>query len=276
MPAKHALKICLLLCLLVGSLLACNVAVPNISISGTQVITPPGVTGTQLPLGQWKQAKPGVEVQYANWKAPSGHQDTVIITRFNLHQVHLYVGYQPNNPLTLSDWMKQTGATAIINGGYFDTNNQATGLIVSNGQASGTSYTDQGGMLSVNTQGAVAITSLIQHPFDGDTNQLEQATQCAPMLMVNGKETQFDDNAAQRRRTVVAMDKDGNLLFIVSPSDAFTVTDMADLLASHTELNIQTALNLDGGSSTGIYLNGGNTKVALDPISSLPIVVYVK
>ena len=71
------------------------------------------------------------------------------------------------------------------------------------------------------------------------------------------------------------MDRQGRLLFIVSPSQAFTLNELADLL-QNSDLSLQTALNLDGGSSTGIYLRGDNQNVSLDPITTLPIVISVK
>jgi exopolysaccharide biosynthesis protein len=50
---------------------------------------------------------------------------------------------------------------------------------------------------------------------------------------------------------------------------------MADLLAS-SDLSIQTALNLDGGASTGMYLHTGNQNVTIDSVTTLPIVIIIK
>lgn len=76
-------------------------------------------------------------------------------------------------------------------------------------------------------------------------------------------------------RTVIAMDTQGRLLFIVSPSAAFSIDEMADLLVQ-SDLSLKTALNLDGGSSTGLYFKSGSQKVSLDPVTALPIVIIVK
>jgi uncharacterized protein YigE (DUF2233 family) len=93
--------------------------------------------------------------------------------------------------------------------------------------------------------------------------------------MVGGKRTQFSADASQTRRSVVAMDKQGRLLFIVSPGQVFSLDQLADQLAS-SDLSIDVALNLDGGSSTGLYVNGGSPPVEIDSIARLPLVIIVK
>jgi exopolysaccharide biosynthesis protein len=65
------------------------------------------------------------------------------------------------------------------------------------------------------------------------------------------------------------------MLLIASPSQAFTLDELADLLAS-SDLSIKTALNLDGGASTGLYVDGANQKISIDPFTLLPIVIIVK
>jgi exopolysaccharide biosynthesis protein len=273
MPAKHTLKLTLLIALLVCSLLACDV-IPSISSNGT-AITAPLQAGGSVALNVWTPTQPGVELRREQWKGPSGNQDTITITRFDPKKVQFSVGYQPDDPLTLDAWMKQTKAVAVINGGFFDQKNTATALVVANGQAYGQSYTDGGGMFSVNTQGEASIRSLLDQPYDPNTDQLQQATECRPMLIENGQRTQFEETAASSPRSIIAMDTQGRLLFIVSPSAAFSMDEMADLLVQ-SDLSLKTALNLDGGSSTGLYVNSGSKKINLDSVTPLPIVIIAK
>lgn len=274
MRPKNFYIFCLLFLLLSGTLLACGLSTTTTFNNGTPVVSTTPTAGTPA-LNQWVTASPGIELRYEDWKSPGNNEDTVTITRFNLNRVHLKVGYQPAKPLTIDEWMRQEQATAILNGGYFDQDNTSIALTVSNGQAYGTSYNSFGGMLSVDAQGNVSLRSLNQRPYDPNSEKLQQATQSSPMLMVNGKRTQFNANAASQRRTVVAQDTQGRLLFIVSPSSAFSLDELADLLAS-SDLALKTALNLDGGASTGMYVNAGNQHVAIDAVTTLPIVIIVK
>lgn len=277
MSFKSFLKFCLLLCLLLCSLTGCDL-VPTVSTNSTpttSTTTTPANDPSTLQLNTWYKGGRGVEVRYEDWKSPGNNEDTVTIVRFDLRYVKLSVAYQPAHPLLMSEWLQQEHVTAIINGGYFDEQNNATGLVVADGQTSGTSYEGFGGMLAVDAQGQVSLRSLRQQPYDPNNEQLQQATQSSPMLVLNGKQTQFNANAASSRRSVVAMDKQGRLLLIASPSIAFSLGELEDLLVA-SDLSIDRALNLDGGASTGLYVNAGSQHVAIDSVAKLPIVVMIK
>jgi uncharacterized protein YigE (DUF2233 family) len=277
MPAKNprlSLRTCILFIFLVSSLLACG-AFPSIASTRTTTPTPAATEQSDQPLNVWTKAASGVELRNEDWKSPGDNEDRITIVRLDPHHIHLSIGYQPQIPLSLSAWMAQTHALAVLNGGYFNEKNQPTGLLISNGQAYGSSYYGFGGMLSVNAQGQIGLRSLRDQPYYPNSEQIRQATQSSPMLMVNGQRTTFSANAASERRTVVAIDKQGRLLLIISPNRAFSLDEMADLLAS-SDLLIQTALNLDGGASTGMYLHAGNQNVTIDPVTTLPIVIIIK
>ncbi len=268
---------CLALCLLIGSLLGCSIAAPGASI---QVTRPGNATSSQnqggsQELNTWKQAAPGIEIRFEHWKSPGEDEDTVAITRLDLKKVHLSIGYASDKPQALSVWMKQTGAIAMMNGGYFDKNNQPTGLLISDGQTVGTSYADFGGMLAVDTHGNVSLRSLKQQPYDPNSEQLQQATQSSPMLMIDGQRTQFQANSVSQRRSVVAIDNQGRMLLIASPDQSFTLDELADQLAS-SDLSLKTALNLDGGASTALYVNGASQQISIDSFTLLPIVIIIK
>ena len=261
---------CIVLCLFVLPLAGCDI-LPGVTVSITPVPSIHG--GTQLNV--WNRVAPGVEVRNEDWKDAAGDEDTVTIVRFDTGKVKISVGYQPGQPVSMSDWEQQAHPLALINGGYFDQQFNATALVVSNGKVFGQSYDGFGGMLSVDSHGSLSLRSLHQQPYNPNTEQLEQATQSAPMLILGGKRTQFNADASQTRRSVVAMDKQGRLLFIVSPNPIFSLDELADALVS-SDLSIEIALNLDGGSSTGLYVNGGSSPVSIDSLAKLPIVIIVK
>jgi len=254
------------------SLSACNL-VPglNFSLSGSSTSS----LSNPSP-NTWTTVSPGIEIRSEKWTSPGDNTDTVIITSVDPARIQLQIGYQPTNPMTMIQWQKATGAKVLMNGGYFDSNDQPEGLLVSNGQVFGTSYQGFGGMLSVDEQGNISLRSLSEQPYDPDTDQLAQATQSSPMLVIDGKRTQFEANAASQRRSIVATDTQGRLLFIASPDAAFSLDEIADLLAS-SDLSIKDALNLDGGASTGLYVGDGtHQKAAVDSATPLPIVIIVK
>lgn len=275
MSVTYTMKLFLIFSLLVNVLLACDV-LPDRQMSNPTTPVSDGYSGSpSSPINTWNQWTPGVELRYEHWKSARNNEYTVTIARFDLHHVHISIGYQPDQPLSMNNWMKQTNALAVINGGFFDKRNRAVGLLISNGQSYGTSYSGFGGMLSVDDQGNVSLRSLRDQPYNPDNEQLEQATQASPMLMIDGQRTQFQADASARRWSVIAMDKQGRLLLIVSPSLAFSLDELADLLVS-SDLSLQTAMNLDGGASTSLYVNGGNQKATIDAFTLLPIVIIIK
>ena len=167
------------------ALLACDGPTLNIGASTTPTVT--GLPGN-AQLNTWYPAARGIDVRYENWKtADSGpNDDTVTIVRVDPQTVTLSVGYQPDKPLLMSQWMQQEHAAAIINGGYFDQNDQATALVISNGQAYGSSYSGFGGMLSMDSNGHIKLCSLRQQPY----NPGEFAYAGCPMLAHAGDEWQ--------------------------------------------------------------------------------------
>jgi uncharacterized protein YigE (DUF2233 family) len=275
MPVKQATRLLthlIVLCIFTSSLLACDMA-PVFRLNSNSTSTTIPADGSVL--NQWISISTGMDVRYEHWKSPGPDEDTVTITRFDTHLFHISVGYQPDYPLSLADWHKNTGATALFNGGYFDSQNKTTGLTISNGESFGTSYPDFGGLLAVDTQENLSLRSLHQQPYDPTTEQLQQATESSPMFVVNGKRTQFQANASSSRRTVGALDTQGRLLFIISPGGTFTLDEMADLVAN-SDLNIQTALNLDGGASTGMFIKTSKQTLGITSVSKLPIVIIIK
>jgi uncharacterized protein YigE (DUF2233 family) len=264
------MKLYILLCLLIFPLAGCDVF-PSVTIS----ITPAATSSNGLQLNVWNSVAKGVEVRSEDWKNADGDDDTVTIVRFDTHKIKVSIGYQPGQPLAMNDWMQLEHPLAVLNGGYFDQQLHATALVVSNGKVYGQSYAGFGGMLSVNSHGSISLRSLRQQPYSPNFEQLEQATQSTPVLMLGGKRTQFSADTSQTRRSVVAMDKQGRLLFIVSPNPIFSLDELADQLAS-SDLSIEVALNLDGGSSTGLYVSGGSPHVTIDSLAKLPLVIIVK
>jgi uncharacterized protein YigE (DUF2233 family) len=264
----------IIICIVLFALIACN-ALP-VNIGGGASPTPNDMPGN-AQLNVWYAVAQGVQVRYEDWKTSDGSDDTVTIARFDPRYITLSVGYQPEEPLYASQWMQQERALAVINGGYFDTKDNATALVISNGQTSGSSYVGFGGMLWADAQGHIGLRSLNQQPYHAN-EAITQATQSSPTLVLDGTRTQFNVDASQNRRSVVAMDRQGRLLFIASPGETFSLDELADLLAS-SDLSISIAVNLDGGGSTGLYVDGGKAngrRVAIESLVRLPLVVIVK
>jgi exopolysaccharide biosynthesis protein len=199
----------------------------------------------------------------------------VHIWRLDQKRFRLDVAYA-NRPKSLDTWQKETNAELVMNGGYFSIANDRyfpDGLTIVNGKASGRSFEGYGGMLAIDPAEA-ELRWLVEKPYNS-TEQLQAALQAFPILVEPGGELGFGqekDTNARARRTVIAQDKSGRILFIVIPEAYFTLHELS-LYLTESDLNLDIALNLDGGGSTGILV--ANPREIISPNTLLPFVILV-
>lgn len=206
------------------------------------------------------------------------HIESLYIYRLDQTQYRLDVAYH-ETPQSLEDWQQQTNALLIVNGGFFRVENEKyipNGLTIINGQAMGSSYESFGGMLAISEQGA-QLRSLAQEPYYlGES--LWAGLQSFPMLVKPGGElgfpVQFEDNL-QARRTVIAQDREGRILFLVAPRGHFTLHQLSRYL-TESDLNLDIALNLDGGPSTGIVVTEPREIIPSQTLLPIVILVYAR
>jgi hypothetical protein len=244
-----------------------------------QSTTTPVSINTPVPATEkaddWEVLAPGLERRTIQPLAESRLADMVAL-RIDPARFTFRAHYQPADPLTLPEWrLMLPEAIAFVNTNFFDPQNQILGLLVSDGQVYGQSYTDRGGMFSVR-EGSVRIQSLIEEPYQGET--LEQAVQAFPMLVLNG-EAAFTQpiNDRPTRRTVIALDSAGRVLLLATPILGLELVDLSTFLAESAVLDVQMAFNLDGGGSTLMHVtvNGEPEPevVSLDPVPAV-LAVY--
>jgi exopolysaccharide biosynthesis protein len=71
---------------------------------------------------------------------------------------------------------------------------------------------------------------------------------------------------------VIGQDKNGRILFIVAPRGYFTLHQLSAYL-TESDLNLDIAINLDGGGSTGLYV--ANPREIISSDRPLPFVILV-
>jgi uncharacterized protein YigE (DUF2233 family) len=228
------------------------------------------------PDSGWQPGHPGVELRHMQADAAPGRAAApLVIVRIDPAQVRLRVAYAPNRPRGLRDWFEARRPLVAINGSFFTPEYQATALLISDGVVNGASYSGFGGMLAVAPDGGVSLRALSDQPYD-PAQPIEQALQSFPMLVFpGGAPAAIEDDGRRARRSVVALDHAGRLLLLVSPTSDFTLRGLADWL-SQSDLDVDRALNLDGGSSTGLYLSDGKLEAQIDSFGLLPIVLLVE
>lgn len=248
-------------------------AVPTLlpTVPSFPTVAPPAADGPSD--SGWLVAEDGVELRRMR-VAAGGEREPFPLTlvRLDPARVQLRVAFDPAAPRALSAWFDERRPILAVNGGFFTESYQPTALLISDGAASGESYQGFGGMLTVSPGGEVALWALRDTPYD-PASPVAQGLQSFPMLLFpGGVPADLEDNGQRARRTAVGLDRAGRIVFVVAPTSALTLPELAAWLA-RSDLELDRALNLDGGSSTGLFLSAGALSESIDSFGPLPIVI---
>jgi uncharacterized protein YigE (DUF2233 family) len=242
-------------------------AVPAVTSTTAVVISP-----TPVPDTGWQPLRPGLERRVIRLLDENERlRERLTLLRLEPDLYRFTIAYRPGEAQSLAAWQAETGALLVVNGGYFTEELVATGRVVVDGVGSGTSYQGFGGMLAI-TADSLDIRSLAERPFDAN-EPLQYALQSFPLLVKPGGEMGFpEEDGIRGRRTVVAMDGNGRLLFIMAASGSFTLHELSRYLVE-SDLELEVALNLDGGTSTGLRL--ADPAEEISAFVPLPVVIAV-
>ncbi|MBX3216317.1 MAG: phosphodiester glycosidase family protein [Labilithrix sp.] len=162
--------------------------------------------------------------------------------------------------------LERTEADLVVNGGFFDPDGKPVGLAVSDGAvlsrlANGLS----GGVLA--SDGARAEL------FAAEGFALPEgarfAVQCRPRLVVSGVANVKSDDGKRAERTALCTRDEGRVVDVVivrGSDDGESAGPSLFALAQHlAEAGCESALNLDGGPSTGIAWREGDHVKLLAP-----------
>jgi hypothetical protein len=224
----------------------------------------------------WSLLQPGLERRVIPIYNDLDQQvETVHIWRLDQNYLRMDIAYD-DTPKSLETWQRQTNALMVVNGGYYSVENERyfpDGLTIVNGQASGRSFNGFGGMLAIDDSRA-EVRWLAQKPYNA-YEPLKAALQSFPVLVEPGGELGFGaerENHVSARRTVIGQDKNSRILFIVAPQGYFTLHQLSVFLTA-SDLNLDIAVNLDGGGSTGILV--ASPPDVIPPTRPVPIVILI-
>ncbi|MDZ4764470.1 MAG: phosphodiester glycosidase family protein [Chloroflexota bacterium] len=240
-----------------------------LSLLGGCMLTSATPAPSPTTTDAWQSLAPGLERRFLNPATFVSFTALRIDPALFTFRVH----YSPGDALNLTEWRARLlDAVAIFNANFFDRNENALGLVVADGIAYGSAYTDRGGMLQVQN-GVVRVRSTIEEPYLGEP--LEQAAQAFPMLVTNGAAAFSNprgDYAA--RRTLVAQDTSGRIIVLASSSLlGMSLVNLSAYLPT-TDFDIANAVNFDGGGSTLLAIYPPDGSAALIP-SFDPVTVVI-
>jgi uncharacterized protein YigE (DUF2233 family) len=244
--------------------------VPVVIDGAPQAATPvPAVTYDN----QWRVVKPGLDVILLRGRV--GRRDELlVVVRVDPVQLPVRVRYDNEQPKLVREWFDAEKADVAINANFFLEDKRTAGMLISNGQIHGTSYSGFGGMFSLRgTQ--PTLQWLRTTPYQPDAS-IDHAVQGVPMLVLNGRVVQgINDNGERNRRSFVAIDRNGLILLGVSQTASWSLIDLATFLAGARVLDVREACNLDGGASSGMWVRSSIDPVLTNSIDTVPSVIVV-
>lgn len=161
------------------------------------------------------------------------------------------------------EFIEENDAVAGINaGGFLDTNGVGTGglplgFVIKDGKVA---YDEDGGTHSVigfNAEGKFMVGRMTSK--QAIQNGVIEGCSFGPILIVNGERAEFSGNGSGLNpRTCIGQRADGSVLMLVidgrqTNSIGASLEDCVDIMEEYGAVN---AANLDGGSSSVLYLNG--------------------
>jgi len=187
--------------------------------------------------------------------AESDKRATLWVVSFSPKAHAFAVMDNPTGDFNLGSAAEKRGALAGVNGGYFHPDRTPLGLVVRQGVE--IHPLEHAKLLS----GIVSVTSAgisIQRPSAFKASAaVREALQAGPFLVEGGKAINGLDATRSAARTVVFLDAKGRAGFLIAKSA--TLAEMAAILATSAifpDGRIVRALNLDGGSSTALWVKG--------------------
>lgn len=244
---------------------------PTIQPTPTLIVTPPSSTATPQADSGWELLQTGLDRRAIQVFDENGRQtEQLTLLRIDPNLFAFKIGYSPGEPKPLATWQQETGAQIVVNGGFFTPEFLATGLIVVDGQPSGSSYVGFGGMVTMDEHGVV-VRSLVERPYQ-PTETFDYALQAFPMLVLNGEAAYQTADIDRARRTAIGVDGNGRVLLIIASWGGFSLAEFSSYLAQ-ADFGLVIALNLDGGTSTGLIL--ADSAESVSSFTAVPSVITV-
>jgi len=246
----------------------------------------PTPTPSATPAG-WRTIQEGVQIrQSVGFENERGTH--VYALRLDPARVDVRLRYDPERPLRVSGWFTaEQSPFAALNAGFFRPDLTPVGRWVIEGATYGRWHRLMQGELLVSRSGLSIHRLGDRRPVD--TARVVASVESYPLLLLPGGRVnpclqwvEWPDRLGRpcarsprpAERLVAAQDGAGHLLFILFPSEAFTLRGLAEWL-DRSDFNLDVALNLDGGSSAGMWVQAGDGLWGQDSRRNVPGAIVV-
>ncbi|OQX88602.1 hypothetical protein B6D60_01795 [candidate division KSB1 bacterium 4484_87] len=223
----------------------------------------------------WQKLGPGIEIADVKTKSDLSHLTiSVFMVRIDPNKFVVRI-HRDRDLTTAAEAAQATGAILAINGSFFDPQGRPLGLIIQQGRL--IQSMPKRGMKSSGVFFMRGNRPYIVHRSQFQNSDVDEAIQSIPRLISGYSPIPgLKDDQKIKRRSGIAIDNRNSIIFAVTDShlSGLTLQDFQNFLL-RPELKIKSALNLDGGRSSQLYLNYGNFERSITGLAAVPLFINI-
>ncbi|MHC2993477.1 hypothetical protein OB13_18560 [Pontibacter sp. HJ8] len=220
---------------------------------------------------QTEKVSRGMRWKYYHGNGLFDSRQSISVLDINLRKagIALSFAYSDSTRIKTSTFAREQNALAAINGSYFDVKNGGSVNFFRTGGQVNASTTPQ--MAAYRENAAIAVDAagkpqIIRKPEAGwESTAIPDVLSSGPLLVFGGeKETMVQQafNTNRHPRTAIGITKDNHLLLVTVDGRSAEAQGMSneELALLMQALGCTEALNLDGGGSTTMWIEGKGTE----------------
>jgi uncharacterized protein YigE (DUF2233 family) len=232
------------------------------------------IKASPIPLStEWVPLARGIELKAApvTVEEASGQ---IVFLKIATRSAELQLEYS-KQPKRVSEWAQGKEKSIVVNAGYFKEDFTPVGYLRIGGQRidDHLSRQEDTGLLSIAENGEVALRDLSNNPL-GQGEFFHQALQSFPFLIQNRRSAITTTTGSKARRTAIGLDRNRQVWLIFLDDPVMSLYEFADTIAEAAP-ELQTVLNLDGGSSSGLSFNFPAQTWLSDSQAKIPTVLTI-
>lgn len=214
----------------------------------------------------WEAIEPGLF--YHAGQLPVSGSNTVPVTvymiRTDLERHQALIRTAIGRPRMALSELVPKGDIVVLNGGYFEADGQPSGLVRSQGTTVAKLWGGGSGALLL-FEGRAKIIFKRNYP---EGEEPSDAIQAGPVMVEPGGKPGIRSRSDKlEKRSFAAVPIEGGLILGATASGV-DLYDLAEYL--RLQVGVDSALNLDGGPSTGFYIRHPRKSVSIEPVWPVP------
>lgn len=219
---------------------------------------------SNIDYEDWTKITDGMEIKEIAVISDLGLESDVVTAikieqdKFNFELV------QESQAKSAFDWQEELNALLVVNAAFFNESYLPTGYLKSSdGAEYGNAYMEgengYTGAFIINDEGQVELRYLPTQNYGlAELDGFEATLQTFPTLILpGGVASIINDSSKTANRTVLAESKSGDFYIFLSQQNSLTLLEMQDFLLNFED-KLDIAINLDGGTSSGVSIESGD------------------